>query len=117
MAAAKIAVDSADTYQPMTQLTIPIHTITGEYASDSSEGWTIYSQIHPELLAGRAVTLGFNGVAVFSAVFFNVAIAQLLKDIPPETLRDNLKIEGLSGQGRELLRKCVENAKGFYLVP
>jgi hypothetical protein len=27
------------------------------------------------------VALNFNGVAVFSAVFFNVAIAQLLKDI------------------------------------
>jgi hypothetical protein len=101
----------------MTHLTIPIHTITGEYASDSSEAWTIYQQIHPELLAGRAVTLDFSGVAVFSAVFFNVAIAQLLRDIPPETLRDNLKIEGLSSHGRELLGKCVENAKGFYLVP
>jgi hypothetical protein len=101
----------------MTHLAIPIHALTGEYASDSSEGWTIYQQIHPELLAGRPVTLDFEGVAVFSAVFFNVAIAQLLKDIPPETLREKLKIEGLSGHGRELLRRCVENAKGFYLVP
>jgi hypothetical protein len=101
----------------MPPLTIPIHTITGEYASDSSEAWTIYAQIHPELIAGRSVALDFNGVAVFTAVFFNVAIAQLLKDISPDTLRGNLKIEGLSGQGRELLRKCVENAKGFYLVP
>jgi hypothetical protein len=99
----------------MTQLTIPIHAITGEYASDSSEAWTIYSQIHPELLAGHPVTLDFSGVAVFSAVFFNVAIAQLLKDISPDTLRDCLKIEGLSGHGAELLRKCVENAKGFYV--
>ena len=98
--------------------TIPIHAITGEYASDSSEAWTVYQQIHPELLAGRSVTLDFNGVAVFSAVFFNVAIAQLLKDIPPDTLRDNLKIEGLAGHGLDLLRKCVRNAKGFYvLVP
>jgi hypothetical protein len=99
----------------MTQLTIPIRAITGEYASDSSEAWTIYAEIHPELLAGHPVTLDFSGVAVFSAVFFNVAIAQLLKDISPETLRDCLKIEGLSGHGRELLRKCVENAKGFYV--
>jgi hypothetical protein len=73
----------------MNHLTIPIHTTTGEYASDSSEAWTIYSQIHPELLAGNSVTLDFSGVAVFSAVFFNVAIAQLLKDISPDTLRDN----------------------------
>jgi hypothetical protein len=102
----------------MTPLTIPIHALTGEYASDSSEAWTIYSQIHPELIAGNPVTLDFSGVAVFSAVFFNVAIAQLLKDISPETLRDKLKIEGLSGHGAELLGKCVENAKGFYvLVP
>ena len=101
----------------MTHLTIPIHALTGEYASDSSEAWTIYQQIHPELLAGRTVTLDFNGVAVFSAVFFNVAIAQLLKDIAPDTLRDCLKIEGLPGHGLELLRKCVRNARGFYLVP
>jgi hypothetical protein len=102
----------------MTQLTIPIHPITGEYASDSSEAWTLYAQIHPELLAGRSVILDFNGVAVFSAVFFNVAIAQLLKDIPPDTLREKLKIEGLAGHGMELMRRCVENAKGFYvLVP
>lgn len=98
----------------MTYLTIPIHTTTGEYASDSSEAWTIYSQIYPELLAGHSVTLDFSGVAVFSAVFFNVAIAQLLKDISPDTLKDRLKIEGLPGHGRELLRRCVENAKGFY---
>jgi hypothetical protein len=84
VATAQIAVDSADTYQPMTHLTIPIHALTGEYASDSSEAWTIYQQIHPELLAGRAVSLDFSGVAVFSAVFFNVAIAQLLKDISPD---------------------------------
>jgi hypothetical protein len=102
----------------MTPLTIPIHALTGEYASDSSEAWTIYSQIHPELIAGNPVTLDFSGVAVFSAVFFNVAIAQLLKDILTGNAQGNLKIEGLSGQGRELLRKCVENAKGFYvLVP
>lgn len=100
----------------MTHLTIPSHAITGEYASDSSEAWTVYSQIHPELLAGHPVTLDFSGVAVFSAVFFNVAIAQLLKDISPDTLRDCLKIEGLPGHGRELMRKCVENAKGFYGV-
>jgi hypothetical protein len=74
----------------------------------------IYSQIHPELLAGNSVTLDFSGVAVFSAVFFNVAIAQLLRDIPPDTLRDKLKIEGLPGHWMELLRKCVENGKGFY---
>jgi hypothetical protein len=100
----------------MTPLTIPIPTVTGKYASDSSEAWTIYSQIHPELLAGRSVALDFDGVAVFSAVFFNVAIAQLLKDISPDTLRDCLKIEGLSCHGMELLSKCVENAKGFYGV-
>jgi hypothetical protein len=100
----------------MTHITIHIHATTGEYASDSSEAWTVYAQIHPELLAGNSVTLNFSGVAVFSAVFFNVAIAQLLKDIPPDMLRDRLKIEGLSGHGRELLRKCVENAKGFYGV-
>jgi hypothetical protein len=66
----------------------------------------------PNSSRGNPVTLDFSGVAVFSAVFFNVAIAQLLKDISPDTLRGILKIEGLSGHGRELLRKCVENAKG-----
>jgi hypothetical protein len=83
----------------MTPLTIPIHALTGEYASDSSEAWTIYSQIHPELIAGNPVTLDFSGVAVFSAVFFNVAIAQLLKDISPARSGNASKSRGCQGMG------------------
>jgi hypothetical protein len=99
----------------MTHLTIPIHPSPANMLpAPPRRGQSIRKSI-PNSLAGRPVTLDFSGVAVFSAVFFNVAIAQLLKDIPPETLRDKLKIEGLSGHGMELLRKCLENAKGFYV--
>jgi hypothetical protein len=102
----------------MTHLTIPIHAITGEYASDSSEAWTIYSANPSRTTRGQSCDPGFQRRCGVLCGFFNVAIAQLLKDISPETLRDKLKIEGLSGHGAELLGKCVENAKGFYvLVP
>ena len=95
-------------------MSVQVHTITGEYATDSESGQQLYESIYPELLAGESVELDFAGVNVFASAFFNFAIGQLLKDLSPDTLNTQLKIEGLSAHGYSVLKRVIENAKHYY---
>jgi hypothetical protein len=70
--------------------------------------------IHPELLAERPVELDFAGVDFFASPFFNFAIGQLLRDIPPETLNRLLKRSNLNRVGRQILRQVIGNSKQYY---
>ena len=43
-------------------------------------------------------------MTVVSCPFFNAAIGQLLKDLRPEDLDEQLKVENLTSVGQDLLR-------------
>jgi hypothetical protein len=94
-----------------------IYEITGEFATDADSGQHFYDLIYPQLLAGQPVELDFTGVNVFASAFFNFAIGQLLQDIFPEQLNECLKVTNLSPNGRNILKRVIDNAKHYYSDP
>lgn len=98
-------------------MTLKIHDITGNYAISADHGQQVYDKIHSELLDGRAVELDFSEVNVFASAFFNFAIGQLLKDIPPDDLNRLLQISNLNSNGATILRQIIDNAKKYYGDP
>lgn len=95
-------------------MSFQICTITGKYATDAESGQQVYAAIHPQLLAGNSIELDFAGVSVFASAFFNFAIGQLLRDLPPDILNTQLKIKQLSPNGLSVLERVIENAKRYY---
>lgn len=91
-----------------------IHDLVGKHCMTPQDGQKVYDLIHPELLAERPVELDFAGVDFFASPFFNFAIGQLLRDIPPETLNRLLKVSNLNRVGRQILRQVIENSKQYY---
>lgn len=91
-----------------------VFDIVGEYAITADSGQKIYEQIHPVLVAGKAVKLDFTGVKVFASPFFNFAIGQLLKDIAADRLNQLLEVTELSSDGLNILKRIIANAKQYY---
>jgi len=91
-----------------------VREIVGEDAITLEDGQAIHDRIHPELRAGRAVELDFEGVGVFASPFFNAAIGQLLKDLKPDDLNRLLRVQNLNEVGTALMRRVIENARRYY---
>jgi hypothetical protein len=91
-----------------------IFNIVGEYAITAESGQKVYDEIHPVLFAGNPVELDFTGVKVFASLFFNVAIGQLLKDIPADKLNRLVEFTAISSDGWNVLERVITNAKHYY---
>lgn len=96
---------------------VQIKTKIGKNCITLDDGQKIYRAIHNSLLHNQVVTLDFTGVEVFASPFFNTAIGQLLKDIDPNILNKNLKINAISESGRATLERVIENSKKYYSDP
>ncbi len=93
---------------------ILVREIVGENAVTLEDGQEIFDQIRPELGRNGPVELDFSGVAVVSCPFLNAAIGQLLKDLRPEELEGQLKVENLTSVWEDLLHRVIEHAKKYY---
>lgn len=89
----------------------------GEDCIALEDGERLFEVIHPALAAGDAVTLDFSGVAVFSTPFLNAAVGQLFADLTATELQRLLLVTGLSAEGRDTLRRVVDNSKAYYSDP
>jgi STAS-like domain of unknown function (DUF4325) len=94
-----------------------VNEITGPYAIAPDNGQKLYDQIHPVLLSGQNVELDLDGTKVFASAFFNFAVGQLLKDLSPDALNQQLHITGLNDNGQNILRRVIDNAKRYYDDP
>ena len=92
-----------------------VNEITGAFAIAPDNGQELYDQIHPLLLAGQTVELDFDGVRVFASAFFNFAVGQLLKDLSPDSLNQQLQITGLNDNGQAILRRVIETRSATML--
>lgn len=91
-----------------------IFNIVGKYAITAESGQKVYEEIHPVLFAGNPVELDFTGVKVFASPFFNLAIGQLLKDIPADNLNRLVEFTAISSDGLNVLERVIANAKHYY---
>jgi hypothetical protein len=94
-----------------------IYEITGQYAISFDDGQQLFDLIHPQLIKEQVVELDFAEVKIFASAFFNIAIGQLLQDIPTETLNKYLLIMNLASHGAVVLEQVIENAKLYYSDP
>jgi len=80
----------------------------------AEDGQKIFGKVEKLLKEGKLVTISFENVTMLISLFLNVAIGQLYSSFSEEDIRSQLKVEGLSSDDMELLKRVVENAKKYY---
>lgn len=97
------------------QITIKITDLIGNKLCISAEdGQKVYDKIEQLIRSEKNITISFNNVTMLISLFLNVAIGQLYGSFGEDTIRNQLKVEGLSSDDMELLKHVVDNAKKYY---
>ena len=93
---------------------IKVFEVTGVFAVGRSDGERLYELAQPPLLEGEKIELDFTDVMVFSTAFFNYAIAQLLRDLDPNSLNRLLGITNIPAWAVRDLQKAIDLARKHY---
>lgn len=80
----------------------------------AEDGQKVYGKIEQLIRDGKKITISFENVTMLISLFLNVAIGQLYGSFSEEDLRNQLRVEGLSPDDMELLKRVVDNAKKYY---
>ncbi len=80
----------------------------------AEDGQKIFAKVENLLKEGKHVIISFENVTMLISLFLNVAIGQLYGSLSEESIRAQLKVEGLSSDDMELLKRVVDNAKKYY---
>lgn len=100
------------------QITIKVADLIGSPLCISAEdGQKVFDKAEPLLKQGKPVTISFDRVTMLVSLFLNVAVGQLYGSFSEEDIRSLVKVEGLSGDDMELLKRVVDNAKKYYANP
>ncbi|WP_165175256.1 STAS-like domain-containing protein [Desulfovibrio sp. ZJ369] len=98
-----------------TQETIQVAEIINSPLGISAEdGQKVFNRIRQGISEGKLITISFDRINMLISLFLNVAIGQLYGCLKEEMIRKQLKVEGLSPDDRELLKRVIENAKNYY---
>ena len=97
------------------QIKIKVADLIGNSICISAEdGQKVFEKIESLLKNGKQVIVSFENVTMLISLFLNVAIGQLYSSFSEEAIRAQLKVEGLSLDDMELLKRVVDNAKKYY---
>jgi hypothetical protein len=97
------------------QIKIKVTDLIGNRLCISAEdGQKIFGKVEQLLRDGKQVTISFENVTMLISLFLNVAIGQLYGSFNEEAIRAQLKVEGLSSDDMQLLKRVVDNAKKYY---
>lgn len=100
------------------RITIRVVDLIGSQLCISAEdGQKVFEKVLPLLKSGKPLTISFDHVSMVISLFLNVAIGQLYGSFNEDQVRALVKVEGLSGDDMELLKRVVDNAKKYYLNP
>ena len=88
--------------------------IGSPFCISAEDGQKIFGKVEKLLKEGKLVTISFENVTMLISLFLNMAIGQLYGSFSEDTVRSQLKVEGLSPDDRELLKRVVDNAKKYY---
>jgi hypothetical protein len=99
-------------------ISIKVVDIIGTNLCISAEdGQKVFDKAFPLIKGGNPVIISFDHVAIVISLFLNVAIGQLYSEVSEKQIRALVKVEGLSGDDMELLKRVVDNAKKYYSNP
>ncbi len=97
------------------QIKIKVADLIGSPLGISAEdGQKVFDNVEQLLKTEKEVVISFENMTILISLFLNVAIGQLYSSFSEEAIRAQLKIEGLSSDDMELLKRVVENAKKYY---
>ena len=97
------------------QIKLKVADLIGSTLCISAEdGQKVFAKVEQLVKDGKQVTISFENVTMLISLFMNVAIGQLYGSFSEETIRAQLKVEGLSPDDMELLKRVVDNAKKYY---
>lgn len=91
--------------------------IGGALCISAEDGQKVFEKILPLLKNSRPVSISFDHVDMVISLFLNVAIGQLYGSFSEDEVRALVRVEGLSGDDMELLKRVVDNAKKYYSNP
>ena len=95
--------------------TIRVGDLIGSQLCISSEdGQKVFDKISPFLNEDKPVMISFERVNMVISIFLNVAIGQLYGSFNEDKVRSLVKVEGLSEDDMDLLKRVVDNAKKYY---
>ena len=80
----------------------------------AEDGQKLFGKVEQMVKEGKQVTISFENVTMLISLFLNVAIGQLYGFFSEESIRAQLKVEGLPPDDMELLKRVVDNAKKYY---
>lgn len=83
----------------------------------SEDGNKVYDQISALIKDGRDIVLSFERVKLLISLFLNAAIGRLYGSFNEDEIRAHLRVEGLTPEDMEILKKVVANAKKYYANP
>ncbi len=97
------------------QIKIKVADLIGSQLCISVEdAQKVFGKVDQLVRDGKQVTISFENVTMLISLFLNVAIGQLYGSFSEDTVRSQLKVEGLSSDDMELLKRVVDNAKKYY---
>jgi hypothetical protein len=97
------------------QIKIKVADLIGRPLCVSAEdGQKVFNKVKQLVQEGKQVTISFENATLLISLFLNVAIGQLYGSFSEESIRAQLKVEGLSSDDMELLKRVVDNAKKYY---
>jgi STAS-like domain of unknown function (DUF4325) len=82
----------------------------GRAAVDYDNGQSLLEVARPQLAAGNTVELDFDGVTIYASPFFNGSVAVLVREFNSEDLRQRLKLEHLTPDGKRVAKRSIYNA-------
>ncbi len=91
--------------------------VGGSLCISAEDGQKVFEKILPLLKNGKPVTISFDHVNMVISLFLNIAIGQLYGSFSEDEVRALVRVEGLSGDDMELLKRVVDNAKRYYSNP
>jgi len=77
----------------------------------------VFDKVESLIKDSKAVIISFDHVSMLISLFLNIAIGQLYGSFSEDEIRAKLKVDGLSGDDMELLKRVVDNAKRYYANP
>ncbi len=100
----------------MKEIKVNIFEQIGSSAAVSSEdGEILYKRIMKGLTEKDIIIkLDFANIELITSTFLNAAIGQLYSQFDSPFLRERLKVDNLSKEDLELLKKVVERAKEYF---
>ena len=84
---------------------------TGFSADDANE---LDKVIQPLFERGEKIVVDFEGIKIFTTLFFNNVFAKYILTIGPETYQECFALENLSELGQTTYQHSFDNAVNYY---